>query len=57
MNFFIVQDFNAKLSDFGLVRLAPQGDETHVSTRIIGAFGHLAPEYIYTGNLFFLVYW
>ncbi|KAM7485586.1 hypothetical protein LguiA_001595 [Lonicera macranthoides] len=56
-NILLDRDFNAKLSDFGLVRLAPQGDETHVSTRIIGTFGHLAPEYIYTGNLFFPMYW
>ncbi|XP_068661908.1 probable serine/threonine-protein kinase PBL12 isoform X2 [Aristolochia californica] len=29
-------DFNAKLSDFGLARYGPSGDDTHVSTRIMG---------------------
>lgn len=44
-----MQDFSAKLSDFGLARTGPTGDMTHVSTRIIGTQGYAAPEYIATG--------
>lgn len=44
-----IQDFNAKLSDFGLARDGPTGDKTHVSTRVVGTRGYAAPEYIATG--------
>ncbi|RWW13197.1 hypothetical protein GW17_00023105, partial [Ensete ventricosum] len=45
-----VQDFNAKLSDFGLARNGPTGDKSHVSTRVVGTRGYAAPEYIATGK-------
>ena len=44
------QDYNAKLSDFGLAKDGPIGDKTHVSTRIMGTYGYAAPEYIMTGK-------
>ena len=44
-----MQDFSAKLSDFGLAREAPTGDRTHVSTQVLGTQGYAAPEYIATG--------
>jgi serine/threonine protein kinase len=44
------QDYNAKLSDFGLAKDGPIGDKTHVSTRIMGTCGYAAPEYIMTGK-------
>ncbi|GMY26049.1 probable serine/threonine-protein kinase PBL18 [Fagus crenata] len=43
--------FNAKLSDFGLAKYGPQGDQSHVSSRILGTKGYFAPEYIGTGHL------
>lgn len=46
------QDFTAKLSDFGLAKAGPQGDETHVSTRVMGTYGYAAPEYVMTGMFF-----
>ncbi|KAJ0977950.1 hypothetical protein J5N97_013424 [Dioscorea zingiberensis] len=46
-----IQEFNAKLSDFGLARNGPTGDMTHVSTRVVGTCGCGAPEYIATGRL------
>ena len=46
-----VQDFNAKLSDFGLAKEGPMGDQTHVSTRVMGTYGYAAPEYVMTGEL------
>lgn len=45
-----LQEFNAKLSDFGLARDGPDGDRTHVSTRVIGTRGYAAPEYVATGK-------
>ena len=46
-----LQDFHAKLSDFGLARNGPTGDKTHVSTRVVGTRGYAAPEYIATGYI------
>lgn len=44
------QDYRAKLSDFGLAKDGPEGDDTHVSTRVMGTHGYAAPEYIMTGK-------
>lgn len=46
-----MQEFNAKLSDFGLAKAGPTGDRTHVSTQVLGTQGYAAPEYIATGRL------
>ncbi|KAF5954941.1 hypothetical protein HYC85_007797 [Camellia sinensis] len=46
-----ILDFNAKLSDFGLAKDGPLGDQTHVSTRVMGTYGYAAPEYVMTGHL------
>jgi serine/threonine protein kinase len=46
-----IQEYNAKLSDFGLAKDGPVGDKSHVSTRIMGTYGYAAPEYIMTGNV------
>ena len=46
----ILQNYNAKLSDFGLARDGPTGDKSHVSTRVMGTYGYAAPEYLSTGK-------
>jgi len=46
-----LQDYKAKLSDFGLAKDGPEGDDTHVSTRVMGTHGYAAPEDIMTGHL------
>ncbi|KAK8707423.1 hypothetical protein V6N13_058484 [Hibiscus sabdariffa] len=49
-NILLDSDYNAKLSDFGLARDGPTGDNTHVSTRVVGTQGYAAPEYVATVN-------
>ncbi|KAL6538215.1 hypothetical protein OROGR_012203 [Orobanche gracilis] len=40
----------AKISDFGLAKLDEE-DDTHISTRIAGTIGYMAPEYAMRGYL------
>lgn len=49
-NNILFQEYNAKLSDFGLAKDGPEGDKTHVSTRVMGTYGYAAPEYVMTGK-------
>ncbi|XP_068468046.1 serine/threonine-protein kinase PBL34-like isoform X2 [Phaseolus vulgaris] len=51
LNIVQIQEYNAKLSDFGLAKDGPEGDKTHVSTRVMGTYGYAAPEYVMTGHL------
>jgi serine/threonine protein kinase len=46
-----MQDYSAKLSDFGLAKDGPVGEKSHVSTRVMGTYGYAAPEYLSTGNI------
>lgn len=46
-NILLGDDMRAKVADFGLVRLAPEGKGS-IETRIAGTFGYLAPEYAST---------
>ncbi|MCO5550852.1 hypothetical protein L7F22_004346 [Adiantum nelumboides] len=50
-NILLSSDYEPKLSDFGLAKLGPVGDKTHVSTRVMGTYGYCAPEYAMTGQL------
>ncbi|RRT58378.1 hypothetical protein B296_00018793 [Ensete ventricosum] len=50
-NILLSEGYNPKLSDFGLAKLGPVGDKTHVSTRVMGTYGYCAPEYAMTGQL------
>ncbi|MCD7449969.1 hypothetical protein HAX54_002686 [Datura stramonium] len=49
-NILIDDDFNAKVSDFGLAKLLGAG-KSHITTRVMGTFGYVAPEYANTGLL------
>ncbi|KAL8129878.1 hypothetical protein V2J09_019033 [Rumex salicifolius] len=52
-NILLSDDYHPKLSDFGLAKVGPAGDKTHVSTRVMGTYGYCAPDYAMTGQLTF----
>ncbi|CAH8363497.1 unnamed protein product [Eruca vesicaria subsp. sativa] len=49
-NILMNDTFDAKLSDFGLAKLLG-ADKSYVSTRVMGTFGYVAPEYANSGLL------
>ncbi|AQK82770.1 proline-rich receptor-like protein kinase PERK12 isoform X1 [Zea mays] len=49
-NILLDYSFQAQVADFGLAKLT-NDTNTHVSTRIMGTFGYLAPEYASSGKL------
>jgi hypothetical protein len=50
-NILLGDDMRAKVADFGLVRLAPEGGKGSIVTKLAGTFGYLAPEYAATGRV------
>ncbi|WZZ16296.1 hypothetical protein YC2023_109385 [Brassica napus] len=49
-NVLLDADLNAKISDFGLARLHEE-EHSHISTKIAGTIGYMAPEYALWGQL------
>ncbi|KAH9302399.1 hypothetical protein KI387_013982 [Taxus chinensis] len=50
-NILIGERMEAKIADFGLSRLGPSSEATHVSTNVKGTFGYVDPQYTATNNL------
>ncbi|KAG0535455.1 hypothetical protein BDA96_04G367800 [Sorghum bicolor] len=49
-NILLEEDFTPKVTDFGLAREASNATQP-ISTRVMGTFGYVAPEYAMTGHL------
>ncbi|CAI0547860.1 unnamed protein product [Linum tenue] len=49
-NVLLDKDMSAKISDFGLAKLH-EDEDTHISTRVAGTIGYMAPEYAMRGCL------
>ncbi|GFP91489.1 probable serine/threonine-protein kinase at1g01540 [Phtheirospermum japonicum] len=49
-NILLDHQWNPKLSDFGLAKLL-NSESSYVTTRVMGTFGYVAPEYACTGML------
>ncbi|XP_027351068.1 probable LRR receptor-like serine/threonine-protein kinase RKF3 [Abrus precatorius] len=49
-NILLDDMFEAKVADFGLAKFNPEG-MTHMSTRVAGTMGYVAPEYALYGQL------
>ncbi|CAL0318136.1 unnamed protein product [Lupinus luteus] len=49
-NILLDYNFDAQVSDFGLAKLALDAN-THITTRVMGTFGYVAPEYASSGKL------
>jgi serine/threonine protein kinase len=49
-NILLDNNFEARVADFGLAKLALDAN-THVTTRVMGTFGYMAPEYASSGKL------
>ncbi|BFG27996.1 hypothetical protein CerSpe_142700 [Prunus speciosa] len=49
-NILLDRDLNSKISDFGLAKLDEE-ENTHISTRVAGTIGYMAPEYALWGYL------
>ncbi|GLJ37782.1 hypothetical protein SUGI_0767950 [Cryptomeria japonica] len=49
-NILLDEKMNPKIADFGLAKLFPE-NQTHISTRVAGTYGYLAPEYAMRGKL------
>ncbi|XP_057482466.1 proline-rich receptor-like protein kinase PERK9 [Actinidia eriantha] len=49
-NILLDNNFEARVSDFGLAKLAFDLN-SHITTRVMGTFGYMAPEYASSGKL------
>ncbi|XP_061342599.1 probable serine/threonine-protein kinase PBL25 [Gastrolobium bilobum] len=49
-NVLLDPDLNTKLMDFGMARFSGEDKMNHAPPRVMGTYGHCAPEYVRTGQ-------
>uniref|UniRef100_A0A0D9WZW0 Protein kinase domain-containing protein n=1 Tax=Leersia perrieri TaxID=77586 RepID=A0A0D9WZW0_9ORYZ len=50
-NILLGDDMEPKIADFGLARLLAEGHTHTMTSRIVGTYGYMAPEYALDGNV------
>ncbi|KAH7865018.1 hypothetical protein Vadar_001240 [Vaccinium darrowii] len=50
-NILLTEKLQAIVADFGLSRIFPDEDGSHITTAVVGTFGYLDPEYYITSRL------
>ncbi|CAL5043479.1 unnamed protein product [Urochloa decumbens] len=50
-NILLDEDMDPKIADFGLAKLLGEGHTDTKTTRVVGTFGYMAPEYVIDGHV------
>ena len=51
-----LQNYNARLADFGFAKDGPTADKSHLTASIRRTYGYLAPKYMKKGGIHYFMY-